>query len=92
MKFLVAFCVGVNSIAGQREFPADIGGEMRGWAMDRNGQFRPDRAAESPIDQTSLEALIAAPDQYLTYLCTPWGSGTRIGIDRDLDGTLNGDE
>jgi hypothetical protein len=69
-----------------------IGGEMRGWAMDRNGQFRPDRAAESPIDQTSLEALIAAPDQYLTYLCTPWGSGTRIGIDRDLDDTLNGDE
>jgi sugar lactone lactonase YvrE len=69
-----------------------IAGEMRGWAMDRNGQFRPDRAAESATDQTSLEALIAAPGQYLTFLCTPWGSGTRIGIDRDLDGILNGDE
>jgi len=70
----------------------NVGGEMRGWVMDRSGQFRPDRAAEPAIDRTSLEALITAPDQYLTFLCTPWGSGTRIGIDRNLDGILNGDE
>jgi hypothetical protein len=28
----------------------------------------------------------------LTYTCTPPGSGQRIGIDRDLDGVLDGDE
>jgi DNA-binding beta-propeller fold protein YncE len=30
--------------------------------------------------------------QGMTYTCTPPGSGTRIGIDRDLDGALDGDE
>ena len=28
----------------------------------------------------------------LTYTCTPPGSGVRIGIDRDEDGVLDGDE
>jgi hypothetical protein len=28
----------------------------------------------------------------LTYICTPPGSGVRIGLDRDLDGPLDGDK
>jgi hypothetical protein len=28
----------------------------------------------------------------LTYTCAPPGSGERIGIDRDLDGHVDGDE
>ena len=69
-----------------------VSGASRGWAMTRTGQFQSDRAAEPAIDRPALEALITGPDQYLTFMCTPWGSGTRIGIDRDLDGVLDADE
>jgi hypothetical protein len=44
------------------------------------------------IDRPTLEALITGPGQYLTFMCTPWGSGMCIGVDRDSDGILNGDE
>ena len=60
--------------------------------MDRNGMFLPDRISEPAIDRAAVEAMITGPNEYLTFLCTPWGSGTRIGIDRDLDGVLNGNE
>ena len=69
-----------------------IGGRARGWVMARSNEFQPDSAAESAIDRTNLEALITGPGQYLTFTCTPWGSGTRIGIDRDLNGILDGDD
>lgn len=64
----------------------------RGWSMDRTGQFISDRAGETAIDRSTLEALINEPGEYLTFTCTPWGSGRRTGIDRDLDGVLDGDE
>ncbi len=69
-----------------------IGGVARSWAMERSGQFRPDTASGASISQSELESLVSDPDDRLTFLCTPWGSGERIGIDRDLDGVLNGDE
>ena len=69
-----------------------IAGNQRGWAMGRDGLFAPDRAAEPAISLDALEALTTGPGQSLTFMCTPWGSGTRIGIDRDLDGILDGDE
>jgi 6-phosphogluconolactonase (cycloisomerase 2 family) len=69
-----------------------VNGAARGWAMNRTGQFQSDRAAEPTIDRTALAALITGPNQYLTFTCTPWGSGTRIGTDRDLNGVLDGDE
>jgi len=69
-----------------------IGGEARGWLMARSAEFQSDKAAEPMIDRATLEALITGPGQYLTFMCTPWGSGTRIGIDRDSDGILDGDE
>jgi len=34
----------------------------------------------------------AANGSELTYTCVPPGAGRRIGIDRDLDGVLDGDE
>ena len=64
----------------------------RSWSMDRGGMFFPDRSVEPAVDRASVEAMISGPSDYLTFTCTPWGSGTRIGIDRDLDGVLNGDE
>ena len=68
------------------------GGVARSWSMDRIGMFFPDRIGEPVLDRAAIEAMIAGPDDYLTFTCTPWGSGRRIGIDRDLDGLLNGDE
>ncbi len=69
-----------------------VGGESRGWVMARSAEFQSDKAAEATIDRATLEALITGPDQYLTFMCTPWGSGTRVGIDRDSDGIFDGDE
>ena len=69
-----------------------VDGAARGWSMDRAGLFTPDRAGEVAVDRTALEALVNGADEYLTFMCTPWGSGRRIGIDRDLDGVLDGDE
>ena len=69
-----------------------IGGENRGWLMQSDGTFKPDRASEAPLERAALEAQVDNPDESLTFMCTPWGSGERIGIDRDLDGILNGDE
>ena len=68
-----------------------INGEARGWLLARTAGFRSDKIAETPIDKAGLVGLINAADEYLTFTCTPWGSGTRIGIDRDLDGVLDGD-
>jgi len=69
-----------------------IDGAARGWAMERDGLFTADRAGEAAIDRATLEARVNTPGEYLTFTCTPWGSGRRIGIDRDLDGILDGDE
>lgn len=69
-----------------------IDGSERGWVMARTTEFRSDRSAEATIGAASLAALVNQPQEHLTYTCTPWGSGTRIGIDRDLDGILDGDE
>jgi DNA-binding beta-propeller fold protein YncE len=69
-----------------------VGGTARSWSMDRSGAFLPDRIGEPTIDRAALEATISANGDNLTFMCTPWGSGARIGIDRDSDGILNGDE
>jgi DNA-binding beta-propeller fold protein YncE len=67
------------------------GGAMRGY-LYRDGRFVADRAGQPPLSDAALRSLAAAPGQELTYTCVPPGSGTRMGIDRDLDGTLDGDE
>jgi len=69
-----------------------VNGEARGWVMARSAEFRSNKAGEPALDRVGLEALVTGVGQYLTFTCTPWGSGTRIGIDRDLDGVLDGDE
>jgi len=57
------------------------------------GKFTSDRKAVPPISDALLRRLPALPSgRELTYTCVPPGSGTRIGIDRDGDGYLDGDE
>lgn len=39
-----------------------------------------------------LQTLARQNGNSLTFTCVPPGSGQRIGLDRDADGLLNGDE
>jgi hypothetical protein len=56
------------------------------------GRFKSDRQAAPSVPDEALRAAVVAGDGVLTYTCAPLGSGRRIGIDRDLDGALDGDE
>jgi hypothetical protein len=67
-----------------------VSGEARGWYRTAVGDFQGDRVADAPLTDAALRALSASTD--LTYTCVPPGSGYRIGVDRDRDGTLDGDE
>jgi len=69
-----------------------VAGVARGWSYDRAGLFQPDAVASPALTRSELEALITDPADRVTFMCAPWGSGERIGIDGDLDGILNADE
>ena len=69
-----------------------IAGEARSWVRLPNGTFDSDKASESPWSESALRALANTAGQELTFTCTPPGSGTRMGLDRDRDGTLNADD
>jgi hypothetical protein len=51
-----------------------------------------DRVSEGSFTQAQLVAKAQAGNATLTFMGVFPGSGTRLGIDRDLDGTLDGDE
>jgi hypothetical protein len=55
-----------------------------------SGDYLPDRTGAAPFTQGQLQAKIMAGDT-LTIMGVPPGSGTRMGIDRNLDGKLDGD-
>jgi hypothetical protein len=49
--------------------------------------FKRDRSNKPALTPAQLRARGT-----VTYTCVPKGNGRRLGIDRDLDGTLDGDE
>lgn len=63
------------------------GGALHGWWYGGNGEFLGDTPAES----TTLSALVASsgPGAETTFTVVAAGTGKRLGIDRDLDGTLD---
>ncbi len=63
-----------------------VGTTPRGWVREAGGLFRDD--LDALWTDANVRAL--ASDGPLTYTCAPPGSGRRMGIDRDLDGTLDG--
>jgi hypothetical protein len=69
-----------------------IAGNEVGLLYLGGGRFQPDRRAFPAILDRDLRRLVTASGAELTYTCVPLGSGRRIGIDRDLDGALDGDE
>jgi hypothetical protein len=56
------------------------------------GLFQPDRAGRPSLSDAGLRWLVLFSGRELTYTCVPPGSGARMGLDRDSDGVLNGDE
>jgi DNA-binding beta-propeller fold protein YncE len=54
-------------------------------------QYKKDKVALPQISDSNLRASVVTLDA-LTFTCFPPASGTRNGIDRDLDGHLDGDE
>ena len=64
----------------------------RGYLYQAPGLFRSDRLKDALLPDAQLRALASADKGEITYTCVPPGSGRRIGIDRDEDGVLDGDE
>jgi hypothetical protein len=76
--------------AGDCDLVARSGG--RGYLYLGGGLFRPDRHRDVPIGDLALRARALLPGAEVTYTCVPPGSGYRMGLDRDDDGKLDGDE
>ena len=70
----------------------NLGGVHRGWVLQANGMFKSDRAGDPLLTDAQLRSQAATAQQERTYTCVPVGSGSRIGIDRDLDGCLDFDD
>jgi hypothetical protein len=63
-----------------------------GFVYVGNGSFHGDRIGRPLVGDADLRALAQHGDRAATYTCAPPGSGVRMGIDRDEDGYLDGDE
>ena len=68
-----------------------IAGQPRGWLYVGGGMWKPDKAAQPNLTRAQLLATVG-PGSELTATGVPRGSGQRMGIDRDRDGYLDGDE
>ncbi len=67
-----------------------IAGQLRGFRYDGFGIFQSDRAGQTlTTDELITAADLSSP---VTWTIVPRGSQARIGIDRDSDGTFDGDE
>jgi hypothetical protein len=56
-----------------------------------SGLFARDRRGQPSITDAALKSL-ARDGRTVTYTCVPPGSGKRVGVDRDGDGSWDGDE
>src|SRR5262249_38294901 len=54
-----------------------------------NDNFQTDRHSDALLTTTQVRNLAGTAGQEITFTCVPPGSGTRIGIDRDLDGVFD---
>ncbi|WP_408890201.1 beta-propeller fold lactonase family protein [Myxococcus faecalis] len=69
-----------------------VGSHEVGLLYVGGGKFTSDRQALPAVTDATVRTATTASGGVLTYTCVPLGSGTRIGIDRDLDGARDGDE
>jgi DNA-binding beta-propeller fold protein YncE len=67
-----------------------LGGSPAGFLfVPASGTYTPDRAGRPPLSDVELR--IRAGVEPLTFTAVPRGSGQRLGLDRELDGVLDGD-
>ncbi|MGH7786372.1 MAG: YncE family protein [Candidatus Binatia bacterium] len=69
-----------------------VAGQARGYLRQSSGQFRSDRAVEPLLTDAALRTVTNTAGQELTWTCVPFGSGLRMGVDRDLDTYFDRDE
>jgi DNA-binding beta-propeller fold protein YncE len=69
------------------------GGSVKGYARQSNGTFLPDDGGAA-ITENALrdKADPTGTDLDIQYTCVPPGSGQRMGIDRDEDSVLDGND
>jgi DNA-binding beta-propeller fold protein YncE len=81
--------------AGECDLVAKSGSNHgeKGYLYDvASSRFLGNRRCDAPLSDLSLRLRALQNGNELTYTCTPPGSGRRVGIDRDEDGVLDGDE
>ncbi|MEM7201181.1 MAG: cytochrome c peroxidase [Planctomycetota bacterium] len=54
--------------------------------------FVANKVSSQTLTLADLQLLFSLGQANLTFIGVPWGSGLRMALDRDLDGTLDGDE
>ena len=87
----------VSKILGQNVTECDviakvrIGERVRGYVLVKDGMFEPDDGS-ARISDSALRQLARTPGQEVTYTAVPPGSGRRMGVDRDGDGALDGND
>ncbi|WP_437288403.1 hypothetical protein [Sorangium sp. So ce406] len=69
-----------------------LGSRELGFLYTGGGHFAVDRMAIPPVSDALLRQAAVTTGRALTYTCAPPGSGYRVGVDRDEDGFLDGDE
>lgn len=70
-----------------------LNGSQRGFVYNpSNGQFNSDKTGVGPFTFAQLQSSAQSGNAILTFTAVPVGSGTRIGVDRNLNGILDGDE
>jgi len=68
-----------------------VAGQPKGWTRLSTGMFQADDdPAQSALVSDVTLRMLAASEGPLTYTAVPPGAGVRMGIDRDLDGVLDG--
>jgi hypothetical protein len=72
----------------------NIAGESRGGYLVAGNTFWMDTATTPPYTMTDTEirTLALTPGQEVTFTAVPPGSGYRLGVDRDEDGTFDYDD
>ena len=71
---------------------AVFAGQARGYVMNAESRFLPDSLSGEVLSLDALLALAVTDGNVATFTCVAPGDGARIGVDRDADGTLDGDE
>jgi DNA-binding beta-propeller fold protein YncE len=69
-----------------------ISDDEAGFLYVGSGLFATDRRGQPPITDAALRSLAKGSGRPVTYTCVPPGSGVRVGVDRDGDGSWDGDE